>query len=111
MQPGVHPRLGHALEESLRRAPPTPRRPMAPGGGRPRSEKEGHAGGLGRSTGLHVGGERPLERIGRLIGLARPPGGLAHQLEVLGRQASLAIGRGECLQRLRPGVAFEGVPA
>jgi hypothetical protein len=31
------------------------------------------------------------------------------QLEVVGRQASFAIGRGECLRRLDPVVAFEGV--
>ena len=111
MEPGVHPRLGRALEQS-RGAPQPPcadRWRLAAEGHV--GEKKGHASGFDRSTGLHVGGERPLERIGRLIGLARPPGGLAHQLEVVGRQAAFAVGRGECLQRLRPGVALDGVPA
>ena len=111
MEPGVHPRLGRALEET--RGAPQP-----PSADRWRlaakehvREKKGHASGFDRSTGLDVGGERPLERIGRLIGLACPPGGLAHPLEVVGRQATFAVGRGECLQRLRPGVALDGVPA
>ena len=111
MEPGVHPRLGHALEET--RGAPQP-----PAADRWRlaaeehvREQEGHARGVDRSTGLDVGGERPLERIGRRIGRAGPPGGLAHPLEIVRRQAPIAIGRGERLERLRPGVTLEGVPA
>ena len=89
--------------------PPTDRRRLA--AEEHVREQKGHASGFDRSTGLDVGGERPLERIGRLIGLARPPCGLAHLLEIVGRQTTVAVGRGEGLKRLRPGVALDGVPA
>jgi hypothetical protein len=111
MEPRVHPGFGHALEQSCGAAQPSPTNRGSLAAERHVAEIEGHASGFGRSTGLDIGGERPLERIGGFIGLARPPGGLAHQLEIVGRQASVTIGRSECLQRLRPGVAFDSVPA
>ena len=70
---------------------------------------KGHAGGLRRATRRHVAGERSLERIDRLIGNARPPGGFAHQLEVVRHETPFAIGGHECLERLLPGMAAKGV--
>jgi hypothetical protein len=106
----MHPRLGRALEET--RGAPQP-----PCADRWRlaakehvSKKKGRASGFDRSTGLYVGAERPLERIGRFVGFACPPGGLANALEVFWGEAPVLIGRGERLERLLPGVAIEGVP-
>ena len=88
VEPGVHPRLGRAFEQCCGATQPACADRTAPVGGMPRRRGESHAGGVDRSAGRLVAGERPLERIGRLIGLAGPPGGLAHPLEVVGRQAA-----------------------
>src|SRR4029078_4876575 len=77
MEPGVHARFGHSLEET--RGAPQP-----PCADRWRlaaeehvGEKEGRTSGFDRSTGLHVGGERPLDTIGRLIATSRTTRGRA----------------------------------
>jgi hypothetical protein len=111
VEPGVHPGFGRALEEARGAPKPSCADRWRLAAEEHVSEKKGRAGGVGWSTGLHVDGERPLESFGRLIGLARPPGGLAHLLEVVGRQGTFAVGRGECFQRLCPGVPFDGVSA
>ena len=111
MEPGVHPRLGRALEETGGAPQPPCADRRCHAAEEYVSEKKGRASGFDGSAGLHVASERPLERIGRLVGPARPPGGLAHELEVLGRKNLFAIGRGESLHCLRPGVALDGVPA
>ncbi len=62
MQPRVHARLGHALEQSRGAPQPSPTHRGRPAAEGHVAEMKRHASGLGRSTGLHVGGERPLER-------------------------------------------------
>ena len=74
---------------------------------------EGHRDprGFRATTGIAIGGERPLEPLGCLVGMAGPPLCGAHQFEVVGRQVALAVGRREGLDRLGPGVAVESVSA
>jgi hypothetical protein len=111
MEPGVHPRLGRALEETRGAAqPPRTDRWRLTAEEHVR-EKKRRASGVDRSSGLDEGAERPLEGVGRLVRLSRPPRGLAHLLEVVCRQATVAVGRRKCLQPLRPGMALDGVPA
>ena len=60
-------------------------------------------------AGIGVAGKRPLQRLGGLVGLSRPPGGRAQQLEVSRRKAAVAVGRDEHVHRLRPGVPVHRV--
>ena len=111
VQPGVHARLRQILEQSSGAAQPSPthRRGETPEG--LVTEDERHPGGVGRSVRRHVAGERSFQQVGRVVESAGPPGSLAHQQEVVGPQDGLALRRGERVERVRPGMPFDGLPA
>ena len=63
------------------------------------AERERHAGGLLRRARLLETGERPLERVGRLVRLPGPPGRGAQELEITCWKIALAIGIAEAVDR------------
>ena len=108
-QPGMDGRLGFGLEEAL-----CPGQPAGSDRGgqaleRPIDELQGDPRRIEVPAGLDLLGIGALEGLGRLVGLSGPPGRLAHELEVPGRQASVAVGSREPIHRLPPGVASECV--
>ena len=58
---------------------------------------------------IREAGKGAFQRLGGRVGPSRPPRGGTQHLEVTRREVARAVGRGECLYRLDPGVPLHRV--
>ena len=89
VQPGVHARLRQTLEQFCGATQPSSAHRRGETAEGLVAEVERDSGGIGRAVRRHVGGKRPLLKIGGFLRPAGPPRGVAHQLQVVGRKGVL----------------------
>ena len=63
------------------------------------------------AAGILVARERALECLGGLVGMPGPPRGGPQQLEIVGREPAVLVGRGQRVHRVGPRMPPDGVPA